>query len=1322
MMDSSVITNTQNEAKVRDFRAATTNPIVEDHTDELESRDDHGEYDSDHETEFSLSLLSTSSSTLGLSKFASESVSDCGFLFRSAFSDEKSSLLQDIDMFARETSGVSQVEEGPWWWSFGRPSQGVSVVDSSSLFDDDGHAVEREEMDCKREAPEAPVSPRFESLLSCDTMESNMGQEVELDTDDHTVFSGYYSVLVDDAEPTGEDTTPTPCLRASLTNVDADSVLGPDTNNMKSIQSDIEDRSEACPSRYSKGNESSILSQIGQEVKMDSSEEESTRSTTSFKSAMVNASVGSAKMARKKKSLFDRFIPSHPVPKSQNLHGMTLLKESQVDVVSMVTMEAPTRKFKGKKPTFFVSKKNTKPLKSSSKKTINQVQKVTNCPTAQNENLHSIKEDILDSIVDKPPVSVLDFSQPPSVLDNASINARSSLQSEPVRLLQTRTVVRNKGIDNVEINLKATMDASTVSGTVSNKGTSDGSIVATVSREPSIAAGLRSEGSMKSKGSAASKSTALIQASASASQKAIEEGQKSCQSTPKSAIPTESLTMNGDEQSIYSQRSIKSKSSAASRKSMVRLSSQASKGASRKTLLEERTTAPQGSVKVSRSMSNSAKSTSQMYTDEQQIDFQRSIESKRSATSRSAARLSTVASAGASQKATFEELINDTQGSVKTSKSTVNTAISKSVAKPPSCLSNQSPTVNEQTNNVQAAANPQSIPGTSINECLSLKSQRTSVDQANNVESTVKSNELTTKPTLCTPSVMSRVVSEPKTQKEDSSVKTRSTLRMPGSMFPAFANLRSRNVKDPAQTNPVVFITAVPAVETVDPGELLQEDPKLSRDCSPTSLKNATQAQTYETVGRKASSADDEFVPPQTFSPLGHLVQDKHTQSTCNEAAVERTSQQATDPEPRDSSKIIVTSSHSRSICGSENHQSKVGVEKSIIEVRDEQASSLVKAQDRPCSGSSPPTTLAHKSNEMIPTEITTSVQSHPITPATFSQNNYSSDSDHDEPTMLSFDSMMTPDSAFSGDIREIKKSGFSFGFLCKQPLCFNSDNVQDDDHPVVEDDTLDHADNQRTKNSWHCFFKEQLHNEHTVRQVEEQDGKADSSTPAAASLKESLLKSNFLETACDSACQYISEDGFSDLLEDSMRVTRIPKEKKRKQKKKKKRRPKHKAKRDVTLSPIEEEVSEMPLPCSAPVDENREVVAANEQQFGLTTFEAFQAMDQIGTSPAPPGKKKKRSIYGMFKKKNRAKKTKSKETKDVLSLIQSDTFMVDIMNDIRMDNRQANNAVESNFIGKDKYQTNDNLPDGFSEMLVEHIAEEAVKICLEQHNTQHIK
>jgi hypothetical protein len=360
----------------------------------------------------------------------------------------------------------------------------------------------------------------------------------------------------------------------------------------------------------------------------------------------------------------------------------------------------------------------------------------------------------------------------------------------------------------------------------------------------------------------------------------------------------------------------------------------------------------------------------------------------------------------------------------------------------------------------------------------------------------------------------------------------------------------------------------------------------------------------------------------------------------------------------------------------------------------------------------------------MIPTEITTSVQSHPITPATFSQNNYSSDSDHDEPTMLSFDSMMTPDSAFSRDIQEIKMSGFGFGFgfLCKQPLCFNSNNVQDDDHPVVEDDTLDHADNQRTKNSWHCFFKEQLHNEHTVRQVEEQDGKADSSTPAAASLKESLLKSNFLETACDSACQYISEDGFSDLLEDSMRVTRIPKEKKRKQKKKKKRRPKHKAKRDVTLSPIEEEVSEMPLPCSAPVDENREVVAANEQQFGLTTFEAFQAMDQIGTSPAPPGKKKKRSIYGMFKKKNRAKKTKSKETKDVLSLIQSDTFMVDIMNEIRMDNQQANNAVESNFIGKDKYQTNDNLPDGFSEMLVEHIAEEAVKICLEHHNTQHIK
>jgi hypothetical protein len=335
------------------------------------------------------------------------------------------------------------------------------------------------------------------------------------------------------------------------------------------------------------------------------------------------------------------------------------------------------------------------------------------------------------------------------------------------------------------------------------------------------------------------------------------------------------------------------------------------------------------------------------------------------------------------------------------------------------------------------------------------------------------------------------------------------------------------------------------------------------------------------------------------------------------------------------------------------------------------------------------------------------------------SPNTDMSESDRDECSVFSFDSAITPQLTLSADAQDNKINGF--GLFCRQPSCHNEE-AQDVQEEKVRVEAPVSQGKEQPKNTWFSFLCRQ----ETSQPVEKQAGEKQDDVAAATAVEEegsaannksvndAPLKANFLENACEAACQCIAQDEFADLLEDSMRVGSVRREKKRPKSKKKKKPTKKRSKKDKLLSPIEEEAGDAVTPL--PAHSNRETIVPVTEQ----TQQKVSNAHIITTSSAPPVKKKKRRFFNIFRRKKQ--KTVTKE-KDVLSLIQSDTFMVGIMNEIKLDIQQPYNNTSDDIkntkdgVVKSEFQFNDelSLPDGFSVMLAEQIAEEAVKICSEE-------
>lgn len=91
------------------------------------------------------------------------------------------------------------------------------------------------------------------------------------------------------------------------------------------------------------------------------------------------------------------------------------------------------------------------------------------------------------------------------------------------------------------------------------------------------------------------------------------------------------------------------------------------------------------------------------------------------------------------------------------------------------------------------------------------------------------------------------------------------------------------------------------------------------------------------------------------------------------------------------------------------------------------------------------------------------------------------------------------------------------------------------------------------------------------------------------------------------------------------------------------------------------------------------------------------------------------KDLFFSFRRK--LKRSESEEDAQVYPIIGSDTFMANVMNELELENVVENETGlgMSTFIDVDELSNlDDNLPDGFEEMLLEMIAEEAVPGCLE--------
>ena len=289
---------------------------------------------------------------------------------------------------------------------------------------------------------------------------------------------------------------------------------------------------------------------------------------------------------------------------------------------------------------------------------------------------------------------------------------------------------------------------------------------------------------------------------------------------------------------------------------------------------------------------------------------------------------------------------------------------------------------------------------------------------------------------------------------------------------------------------------------------------------------------------------------------------------------------------------------------------------------------------------------------------------------------------------MLSFDS--TVNSYDSFDIEE-HSNGFDY-FMCRQAVC------RDERTTVTNNDgNRKNESSSDSKGNWFGLSLKQQTNEPAGELDCENDGEyaqndklaytSDKTSANDASMKTVCL-AGCLMTSCAAVEQCIEQDGFDDLLQDSMRAR--PTTKIRTRKKKKTTTPKHRPlqhkQEKETLSPINEETPDSPLATSR-VD--RYEISSVVEQHEMLDKDPF--VDIPSTSVG-----KKKTFFGMFRRK---KKTKTKGKQDVLTLIKSDTFMNDIMKEIRLDIQQTNPITKSD------------LPKELSDMLERQIAEEAVKL-----------
>eukprot|EP00956_Cyclotella_meneghiniana_P045092 scaffold352935_cov76-Cyclotella_meneghiniana.AAC.1 len=294
----------------------------------------------------------------------------------------------------------------------------------------------------------------------------------------------------------------------------------------------------------------------------------------------------------------------------------------------------------------------------------------------------------------------------------------------------------------------------------------------------------------------------------------------------------------------------------------------------------------------------------------------------------------------------------------------------------------------------------------------------------------------------------------------------------------------------------------------------------------------------------------------------------------------------------------------------------------------------------------------------------------------------------------ISFDSTMN-----SYDSFDIEEHSYGFNFMCRQALCR-------DERPTSNnnDGNQKNESSSDSKGNWlFCISRNQQTNEPAgeldcknngeFAQNDEMVDTAEKTSTNTCSVKTACL-AGCLVTACAAVEQCIEQDGFDDLLQDSMRARStkmIRTRKKKKSTRPKQRRPQNEQTND-TLSTINEETPDSPRAASR-VD--RYEISPVVEQHSHEVLDKTQL--ELVDTPSPTSVGKKKTFFSIF----RRKKTKSKTIgkRDVLTLIRSDTFMNDIMNEIRLDKQQTNPLA------------NGDLPKELSDMLERQIAEEAVKL-----------
>ncbi|KAL3789578.1 hypothetical protein ACHAWO_009141 [Cyclotella atomus] len=1387
--NSSIQTDTHAGVKVKNFNVAIIDETQQrwdeprDEHDDLESRDDydHSHEDVAHNEEYSIAS-SSAESTLGLSKFASDSISDCNYLFRIAFSDDMSAMLLQDTTFSPTRAASSKGNNVPWWWSFGRQQSKSTVSLAPSLFDDEGYEVHREDIEHDPEVEEEPVggggTEEFQSLISCYSEASEMrivqrvqGQEVMLDFDKkQAVFSSY----IDESKPMEEMLDETRCQPESMVNVAVDTEIEPTVSGHAdgdehqcvvkvasgniSIQSEKDNQSTTDETRYSKGNESSVVSQLGQES-MNDSEEETTKAGSGSASCDKTVKAGSAfsgmtvsgmkssdgakkvvhnppvkeRVGRKKKSLFGRFLSrTHlaaiaedevterggpevvaglavHVPEEKSAVTLVECIQSPVETTptdlanevrkeEMPLINEPEQtaaKSKRKKSSFFGFKKPKSFVPIPRRKLrwdapvavtgmnfpvepeASAVALPTTCEdaSATNDNTSvSFASAARSAAVSE--ASIGELSQLQSVQDNGNMSVAKIAPT-----LHSRTVIGTNfdDTDEVEIHLVSTfgnatdgVSLPTLAGNPSGLGSASKSIldvaeVKDIKQNCSDITGsstlsLSAAGNVEEAGALDVLCGPMISlGSVEGIERAYTSGfDKSNESGSKKGRQSVARSVSSKSASVISARSRSTSktplyTASVGSRAAVEMSATQGSVKSIQPISLPRSTAPvQQSVAPSvSSKSASLKLVQSRSTSKTLLSFTALIGSK------------AVVEEPASQSLS-ESAQHSAAPSVVSKSASLKSVRSQSTLKPTAAprAAVEGPTTQSLVESIQPILNPTSVapaqqsvtPSVTSRSASAAQSRSTPPSFAASVGSKAVSNQLIQQPTS--------VASITKSKKDESSDRSHSSEKDQVHVIQVNEQINNEASSGAVQAS------------------------------SSRSTKTATNPISAEAAAAQDTKDGDNSCtkylsssPDDVVSPSEQLIS-----SQSNGGLKSNTNHQ---------------DSHSISIYGSAAEQVEVQSRSrhSKSTIPDNFATGM---NDEPESQSPDMATGLHVKTQ-VPIEIMTGA-TQPTPFGLLSPNADVSGSEDGEYSMTSFYSAMTPGLTLSNDVQDNEMDGF--GFFCRQPSYEEVQDVQDDKHARVEAPDLETKD--QPKNTWFSFLCRQEATYPVENQVEEQrEGVAEDSAVKEEgfvannrTVNDAPPKANFLENACKAACQCIAQDEFADLLEDSMRVGIVRRQKKRpKSKKNMKKQIKKRSKKNKLLSPIREEAGDAVTPLPAPP--NRESIISLTEQSESNPSNTQREM--IDSHVAPPIQKKKRMFFNIFARKKR--KAVSKE-KDVLSLIQSDTFMAGIMNEIKMDIQQT--GIASDIKNTDDVVKSDDLPDEFSELLAEQIAEEALKICLE--------